>query len=250
MAYYLAVKNKDGYRFLDISKEEEFKRMSNFHNNNYSLEEIDNYTAKFPSEVVIKNKLYHQGLIDADEILSDIIILMKNNGNLIPIQGGLVYSDNAKYLSSSSLLNIILSLENDDAFLRKLVNKYSKTNSYSVEHLRVIREYLNTYSEEEISKVDSLIKFYHAEIYSFDKKDQRHKLKYKSLHDLAVFVSSYMQTYGKCSAYIAGMEYERKRLLKELKASLQKPLEYPKKRILRYSKDKEIDGQLSLEDLD
>ena len=57
MAYYLTVKDKKNYKLLDIASLEEFKRLSKFKNNSYSLEEIDLFTSHFLSEIELKTKL-------------------------------------------------------------------------------------------------------------------------------------------------------------------------------------------------
>lgn len=248
MAYYLVVKNKDCYRALDVTRHERFKRMSNFKGSNYSLEEIDNFTSKFDDEIVFKSALCREGFITPDEILADILVMMKSKGSLKNVEYGPVYADRAAFLDSKVLQSYLVKLESDCFFLKKLVNRYA--SSYSSEYLRTIREYLRTSCEEEMSKMDSLLEFYYHEVYRYERDNNSWKVKYKSLHDLGMFVYSYISTKGKCAAELAGLEYGRKASLKCLRESFLDKKDYPKRRVLRYPKNKEIDGQLSFEDLD
>ncbi len=116
-------------------------------------------------------------------------IISKNE--LKKVRYGLVYKDTKKYLDYDYLKNIILSMQNDKTFLKKLVSNYR--NSYScVIEISEIKNYL-FYSNSEVDIYLTLNNFFLNEILKKDLKTGEFKIKYKSLHDLAMFVRNYME---------------------------------------------------------
>lgn len=191
MAYYLTIqKGKNEYKEINISSLNEFKRLSKF-KDSYSLEEIDMFTSMFADEVNLKEILYDNGLICLEDISKEISIRQKSKNELKKVRYGLVYKDTKKYLDYDYLKNIILSMQNDKTFLKKLVSNYR--NSYScVIEISEIKNYL-FYSNSEVDIYLTLNNFFLNEILKKDLKTGEFKIKYKSLHDLAMFVRNYME---------------------------------------------------------
>lgn len=243
MAYFLTVKKKDKYKLLDISTLEEFQRLSNL-KSSYSLEEIDLFTSKFTSEIELKTKLYEQGIITIEDIAKDISIRTKYKDDFKKVMYDLVYSYKSKYLNEEYLRNIILSLCNDKTFLNKLLNHYN--DRYRQEFLAEIRARLDEPIENSIKMFNAVDAFFKDEIYDVDYKTGLIKIRYKSLHDLAMFVENYISKRGKSQVEIDLITSNRKKSLEELQKSLD-PNEVKKeaKPYTRVKKPYNLDGQTS-----
>ncbi len=243
MAYYLTIKEKNNYKMLDITSLEEFTRYSKFKNSSYSLDEIDIFTSKFDNEVALKTRLYEKGIISKNELMKKIEIRMKLNQKLKIVHYGLVYKEASKYLDIKYLEAKLLSLQNDKNFLNKLLNHYR--SSHKQERLREINALLNGYHDSGINIYNSLSEFYKDEIFLENYKTKVVTLKYKSLHNLAMFVYNYINSKNELSDII---KLERKKTLEELKKELVK-IKEPEQQIYVKTKKrklkKEIDGQLS-----
>lgn len=243
MAYCLTIRENNNFRLLDISLLDGFERLSKFKDcNSYSLNEIDKFTSCFDNEIAFRKYLYNNGIIRIDEITKDISIRMKNKEKLVKVDYGLVFSDSKKYFDEVYLKAIILRRQNDYEFLNKLLARYR--NSYcNNENIAIIRNIMLGNNNNNMYRV--LSDFVFNEIYNrhYDKQINQfiYNLKYKSLHDLAVFVYNYENKYD---------EFTRKHELLELKENLLekegKCLSKKKKRVKKYS---EIEGQLSIYDL-
>lgn len=241
MAYYLTIKEKNNYRTLDINSLEEFTRLSKFKGASYSLDEIDKFTSNFDSELTLKRKLYEKGIISTDDITKEISIRMKNKNKLKKVMYGLVYKSMSKFVDDYYLRSIFLSLQNDEVFLKKLLDHYR--NNYRQEHLSKIRFLLNNYSYDEISMFEALSSFFIEEIYTEIQTTGELQVKYKSLHDLGMFVYNYLSTKNKSEMDITSIEKESNEEIKSLRDSYtkDKPV-YVKKRV---KKRNELDGQMT-----
>lgn len=237
MAYCLTIKNGNDYKLLDISMLDRFNRMSRFRNSNsYSLEEIDLFTSSFDNEISFREYLYNNGVITSDEITKDISIRMKKDGKLVKVDYGLVYSDNKKYLDIYYLRSSILKRACDYEFLNKLLARYR--NSYSNnENIALIRNIM--LGNNNLSMYKVLEEFIICEIYNkkYNKKinDYEYCIKYKSLHDLAMFVDNYENKSN---------EIDRKNSLINLRDRL-----CPKPKVRRKTKNNDIEGQIYIFDL-
>lgn len=243
MAYYLTIKEKNNYKTLNITSLEEFTRFSKFKNDSYSLDEIDIFTSKFDNEMILKRRLYEKGIITVEDIDKKIEIRMKLDGKLKIVHYGLVYRYMAKYLDIKYLEAKILALQNDKTFLNKLLNHYR--SSHNQKSLREINALLNGYIGSDLSMHTSLSEFYKDEIFLENFKTGVVTLKYKSLHDLAMFVYNYINVKNELEEPI---RLDRKNELEKLKNELLKYKEsktqiYVKKRTKKSRK--EIDGQIS-----
>lgn len=218
MAYYLTVKEKNNYKLLDISSLEEFQRLSKFKNNSYSLEEIDLFTSNFADEIELKKTLFEQGILPLEDITKEISIRRKNKDELIKVMYDLVYNGNSKFLNEEYLRNILLTLQNDKVFLNKLLNHYR--NNYKQENLAKIRAILSGYTGNSINIYEALNSFFIEEIYDIDYNTGFTKIKYKSLHDLAMFIYTYLSQKGKSQIDIDLNKANKNRELEELKSSL------------------------------
>lgn len=245
MAYYLTIKEKNNnYKLLDITPLEEFQRLTKFKNNSYSLEEIDKFTSKFDNEITLKAKLYNSGVITLEEIEKDIEIRTKKNGKLEKVMYGLVYNNMQKYLNDYYLRIKILELQNDINFIKKLLNHYRKT--YKQENIAMIRSASLGLDNGEISIYDALSSFFKDEVYSIEGNTGELKIKYKSLHDLGMFVYNYLYKKDKSQNDLDMVKLSRINELITLKETLIAKEIYIKPKVR--TRRKEIDGQISFFD--
>lgn len=189
MAYYLTIKEKQNFKLLDVTGIEEFKRISKFKNNSYSLEEIDCFTSKFSGEIELKKKLYEKGIINLEELQTKIEIRMKLKDKLEKVRYDLIYQNNKKYLDVQYLISQLLILSNDIEFINKLLDRYR--NSYKQEGLRQINAIVNGYRDSDLNISKAIYQFVQDEIFQTDKKTGLVTIKYKPLHDLAMFIYNY-----------------------------------------------------------
>lgn len=245
MAYYLTIKKNKEYSKLDISNLSEFRKMSKFRGNtSYSLEEIDYFTSCFSNEFVLKKVLLQEGIIEESDITKDIEIRYKDKDKLSKVRYDLVYREASKYFDVNYLRNFILGKSNDKDFLIKLTSFYR--NSYrNNENICRIRYILNTKDEHEFTMHQTLTDFVINEIYAIDYKTGNCSLKYKSLHDLAMFCYTYDLNSVRKERNISEDELEENRM--KVLNSLKTPK--PKVKILE-KKNSEIEGQMSFDDLE
>lgn len=244
MAYFLTIKSKDNYKSLDITSLEEFQRLSNL-KNSYSLEEIDLFTSRFSSEIELKTKLFEQGIISIEDITKEISIRMKQKDELKKVMYDLVYNSTSKFLNEEYLRHILLTLQNDRDFLNKLLNHYR--SSYKQENLNKIRAILTDYRGNSINIYEALSSFFIEEVYAMELSTGQLKLKYKSLHDLAMFVYTYLSQKGRSHIEIDLERINRTKALEELQKSLKEPETKEKPAAyVRTKKKYDIDGQTSL----
>ncbi len=189
MAYYIVIKDKDNYRKLDISNMKEFTRISKF-KNGYSLEELDLFTSKFNNEVELKRCLYENNIINYDDILSDISIRIKNNDKLDKVRYDFVYSDSFKYLDIMYLKSTINILSNDLVYLNKLLSYY-RNSSCNNENISKIRWILLGNDGYELNLHNVINDFITREVFKINRDTGEVSVKYKSLHDLAMFTYNY-----------------------------------------------------------
>lgn len=190
MAYYIVIKNNKDYRKIDISSLKEFTRVSRFKNDCYSLEELDLFTSKFNDIIDLKEVLYENNLINNDEILSDISIRIKSNNKLVKVKYDMVYSNSVKFLDTMYLKSVICTLSNDKDYLNKLISYY-RNSSCNNENIAKIRWILLGNSDE-IDLYNVINDFIIKEIFKTDYNTGEVTLKYKSLHDLAMFTYNYI----------------------------------------------------------
>ena len=190
MAYYIVIKNNKDYRKIDISSLKEFTRVSRFKNDCYSLEELDLFTSKFNDIIDLKEVLYENNLINNDEILSDISIRIESNNKLVKVKYDMVYSNSVKFLDTMYLKSVICTLSNDKDYLNKLISYY-RNSSCNNENIAKIRWILLGNSDE-IDLYNVINDFIIKEIFKTDYNTGEVALKYKSLHDLAMFTYNYI----------------------------------------------------------
>ena len=189
MAYYIVIKDKDNYRKLDISNMKEFTRISKF-KSGYSLEELDLFTSKFNNEVELKRCLYENNIINYDDILSDISIRIKNKDKLDKVRYDFVYSDSFKYLDIMYLKSTINILSNDLVYLNKLLSYY-RNSSCNNENISKIRWILLGNDGYELNLHNVINDFITREVFKINRDTGEVSVKYKSLHDLAMFTYNY-----------------------------------------------------------
>lgn len=247
MAYYLTIHTNNDFKKIDLSLLERFKRLSNFKDSSMSLEEIDCCTSLFQDEVELKKELYINGLISFDDITKELSIRRLYRGKLEKVSYGLIYNDQKKYLDLDYLRSILLSLQNDREFLNKLVLKYrnSYSNAICVEQ---ISHHLICGNNGGTNLYVVLNKFYQNEIFKNNYETGEVTLKYKSLHDLAMFIYSYINS--KKNDVLGISQSMQKNDMKKRLLELQKSIVLPgkvkvKKKALKRT---EVEGQISLFD--
>lgn len=239
MAYYLTIKQKQNYKLLDVSNMKEFKRLSKFKGNAYSLEEIDIFTSFFQGEIALKKVLYENRIIDLDDISKEISIRRKNKDEMIKVMYDLVYSYNKKYTDDVYIRMKLLELQNDRVFLNKLLNHYR--NNYKQDNLAQIRAALEGYTD--INLYESLNSFFIDEVYDIDRSTGQTKIKYKSLHDLGMFIYNYILL--KCNHEdIMMLDEVKVKEQENLKSLVEQTSIKMKKRVKKQRE--ELEGQQSL----
>lgn len=231
MAYYIVIKNNKDYRKIDISNLKEFTRISRFKNDCYSLEELDLFTSKFIDELDLKMLLFENKLIDYNEILSDISIRIKTNNKLVKVKYDMVYSDSFKYLDTIYLKSVINTLSNSKDYLNKLIAYYRNSN-YNNENIAKIR-WILLGNNDELDLYNTINDFIIKEIFKTDYKTGEVSIKYKSLHDLAMFTYNYINKKEVVS------ENKKENLLELQRKLLQN------NNVKRKKKVKQIEGQMS-----
>lgn len=229
MAYYIVIKNNKDYRKIDISSLKEFTRVSRFKNDCYSLEELDLFTSKFNDIIDLKKVLYENNLINNDEILSDISIRIKSNNKLVKVKYDMVYSNSVKFLDAMYLKSVICTLSNDKDYLNKLISYY-RNSSCNNENIAKIRWILLGNSDE-IDLYNVINDFIIKEIFKTDYNTGEVALKYKSLHDLAMFTYNYINK-----------KEDKKEDKKEELLILQSELI---NKVKKKKRNKQIEGQMS-----
>ena len=212
MAYYLTIRENNSYKKLDISDMVYFKRESKFKGSSLSLDELDKFTSNYANEKELKEDLYESRVITLDEINKELSIRMLTKGNLEKVMYDPVYKDSYKYLDPIYLRSVLLSLQQDSKFLEKLVVQYrnSHVNNYTVFQ---IKSALNNAYYRDMYKL--LEEFFQKEIFTIDKNTSEVKIKYKSLHDLAMFVGNYIEK-EKLAREGFTKEEKRKKIKEEL----------------------------------
>lgn len=231
MAYYIVIKNNKDYRKIDISNLKEFTRISRFKNDYYSLEELDLFTSKFIDELDLKMVLFENKLIDYNEILSDISIRIKTNNKLVKVKYDMVYSDSFKYLDTFYLKSVINTLSNSKDYLNKLIAYYRNSNCNN-ENIAKIR-WILLGNNDELDLYNTINDFIIREIFKTDYKTGEVSIKYKSLHDLAMFTYNYINKKEVVS------ENKKENLLELQRKLLQN------NNVKRKKKVKQIEGQMS-----
>lgn len=231
MAYYIVIKNNKDYRKIDISNLKEFTRISRFKNDCYSLEELDLFTSKFIDELDLKMLLFENKLIDYNEILSDISIRIKTNNKLVKVKYDMVYSDSFKYLDTIYLKSVINTLSNSKDYLNKLIAYYRNSNCNN-ENIAKIR-WILLGNNDELDLYNTINDFIIKEIFRTDYKTGEVSIKYKSLHDLAMFTYNYINKKEVVS------ENKKENLLELQRKLLQN------NNVKRKKKVKQIEGQMS-----
>lgn len=190
MAYYLTIKDKNNYRKLDISNMTEFIRTSKFKQDKYSLEELDLFTSNFSNEIELKRSLYNQNIISYEDITNDISIRIKAKEKLEKVKYNLAYKNTYKYLDIYYLKSVINVLSKNKDFLNKLLAYYR--NSYcNNENIAKIRWILIGNDNGELNISSVINDFILKEVFKTDITTGETTVKYKSLHDLAMFVYNY-----------------------------------------------------------
>lgn len=193
MAYYLMVKKNNDYRSIDISDHCFFERISKYSGDKYSLEELDNFTSNYANELSLREALFVDGLLDENDVFRDISIRYKKGDNYIKVKYNPVFTDSKWYLDVNFLIYKIKSLLGNAVFLNKLLYYYRKSfiNNSTVAS---IREFINGNPELNIEYL--INEFVYREVYNleYDVSNGTYHIlsvKYKSLHDLAMFVYNF-----------------------------------------------------------
>ena len=181
------------------------------------------------------------GIIGEEDVTKNIEIRYKDKDKLSKVRYDLVYKDTIKFFDNKFLRYFVLSKSKDKDFLIRLTSFYR--NSYcNNENICRIRYILETRNENEFTMQQTLNDFIFREIYSVDYRTGNCSLKYKSLHDLAMFCCTYELNSIRDELKISPEEVEENRT--KMLNSLIKPKVKTLKR-----KKYELDDQMSFDDL-
>lgn len=194
MAYYLTMKKGKNYNLLNVTSLDRFERLSNFKNIGMSLYEIDKFTTKFKDENELKTYLCQNGTLDVDDFTREISIRRRNKEKLEKVRYDVAYMEDAKYFDYSYLRNRIVSMQNDNNFINKLISYYR--NSYcNNSMIYLLNSIMLGMTDSDIDIGTILDEFVKKEIFDANIVTGEAHLKYKSLHDLAMFVRNYDRKY-------------------------------------------------------
>lgn len=247
MAYYLCIEKENRkYKKLNLALSPVFSRHSRYVNNGiYSLKDIDYFTANFFNELDLKRELFKSGIITLEDILDDIVIVSEHHKRLSILRYGLVYYYDFDFFNPydiSRLKNYILSKASakcyDQFFLGELVEEYQISRSGN-EYICAIRELIKN-KNYEIDLHSALEGFIHNKLYEKDHKTNKEVIRYRELHDLAMFCNNYESKMVQEELYPNTVDLDENR--KIALTELQKALNPSKKLVLQ----KEIPGQMSL----
>ncbi len=193
MAYYFTIRKGKEHIPLDLTNHPYFERLSEFRGNKYSLEEIDRFTSSYANELALRESLYYNGLLDKDNAFREISIRYKNKSKLNKVRYNPVFQESLKYLDPVFLNYKLKLLCTDITFINKFLSYY-RNSSVNNEIISAIRAY--SYGNPEFNIYSLIDEFINREIYNrkynYDKNCYEYiSVKYKSLHDLAMFVYNY-----------------------------------------------------------
>lgn len=190
MAYYLTIKKGKQFKILDVTSADQFERCSNFKSTGMNLQEVDIFTTKFKDETDFKVYLYKNGILDVDDLVREISIRRKNKEEYIKVRYDLAYMEDIKYFDVYYLRSRIISMQNDKVFMSKLLDYYRNShNSQSMIYL--MRAIMLNKTDTIMSLGNALDEFIGKELYDVDITTGEAKLKYKSLHDMGMFLRNY-----------------------------------------------------------
>lgn len=228
--YYLTVDKK---RIIEFNKIPAYNYLSY-----RKLEDLVKFTSHFKEELELKETLLKYCLITPEEMTKPLKIIYNYNKNIKTLMYGPTYYDDIRFFDTGYIKYYLKSKRNDYVFLEKLCNHYR--NSYlQGTNITIIRKYINYMKfEKEIDyelneEFDETINsFVRLEIYSYDKKTNAPKLKYKNLRDLAMFLA-----------------YDKRKQEKAINVIENKKIEEIPKKVKVKKKTKEIKGQMTFEDM-
>ena len=232
MAYYLTIKRGKDYKLLNVTSLDRFERLSDFKNIGMSLYEVDKFTTKFKDENDFKMYLCQNGVLDADDFIREISIRRKNKEKLEKVRYDLAYMDDSKYFDYSYLRDRIVSMQNNYHFINKLLSYYR--NSYCNNSMvYLLNSIMLGMTDSSMGIGEALDEFVKKEIFDTNIVNGETHLKYKSLHDLAMFVRNYDRKYLSKKSSVDKEDTEKKTKVKVRK---------------RVNKTDPIEGQCSLFD--
>ena len=194
MAYYLTIRKGKNYKLLDVTSLDRFERLSAFKNSGMSLYEVDKFTTKFKDENDLKTYLCQNEALEVEDFAREISIRRKNKDKLEKVRYDIAYMEDTKYFDYSYLRNRIVSLQNDNIFIDKLLSYYR--NSYcNNSMIYLINSIMIGMNDSSIDIGTVLDEFVKKELFDTNIINGEARLKYKSLHDLAMFVRNYDQKY-------------------------------------------------------
>lgn len=210
------------------------------------LKDIITFTSSFIDEDDLKNELLHYGLMDIDNINKKLKTIYNYNHKTKTLMYGLTYRDDLRFFNEKYLKSYLKNNKDNLDLLETLCNHYR--NSYNQgNNIQSIRNnilfvkgynsdvYNDVYKDDftEMNKeFDSVINnFVEREIYRYDVDLKMRKLQYKKLRDLAMFLV-YQDKKGN-----------------RFEETLEKEIRIDKNEIKIKTKKKQIDGQLTFEDM-
>ena len=241
MAYYFMIRDKVGYKSINLNNHPCFEKKSKFKDFRFSLEEIDNFTSIYANELALRESLWYNGLLDDEELFREISIRFKVKEELKKVKYGPIYQESFKYLNPVFLNYKLKSLCADKNFQDKFLSYY-RGCSINKDIIYAIRACF--YGDPELDIYKLIDEFMNREIYNrkynLDTRSYDYlSIRYKSLHDLAMFVYNY-ETKPEMSKYEIDEE------LKDFICYFKNETESSKPLVIK--KSKVLEGQTSFFD--
>lgn len=211
--YILAVKSsRDDYEEINWTNNED---------DLYLLEKIDTFTNEFNNIDELRDYLRARGLIAYIYRNKPIVIKYRYQNQNKVVSNGVMTNVDRRWLNPEYLINYVQINKDDLLFLKNFCNHYR--NSYDMVDLSAISNY--AFSQDEKFETNMAIKnFIWREISAFNRKTNKYEINYKKLRGLGLFLA----------------EQDRRKIIEMNKGQEKGPV---------LSKRKELDGQISFDDL-
>ena len=195
--YYLKQNTKKTNGYIDFSKIEGFENLDST-----KLKDIDSFTSIFKNDEELKFYLCKKGLIDLDNINSNLNITYRYNKADKKVPYGLVFHDDLKLFNVQEMRNFLHeSIYNFD-LLKKLCNRFDEHYGQEV-NIHIIRNHIALFEDGNMqyslpsSEKEYLIKMYknainrlvHGIVTKYDNKKKEVE-NYRGFRDLAMFLNT------------------------------------------------------------
>lgn len=195
--YYLKQNTKKVEGYIDFSKIEGFEKLDST-----KLKDIDSFTSIFKNDEELKFYLCQKGLIDLDNVNSNLNIIYRYNKADKKVPYGLVFNDDLRLFNEQEMKNFLHeSIYNFD-LLKKLCNRFDEYYGQEM-NIHVLRNHIALFEDGNMqyslpgSEKEYLINMYknainrfvHGIVTKYNNKKKEEVENYRGFRDLAMFLN-------------------------------------------------------------